>query len=108
MIIFVDAWGKPEQRFDADRLDGLPVDLRGVLIDAFREHCTGQRPASRRTTWAALHRFARFIADDGRIVEAGDVDTEAVGRYVLWLRKEGASRAVRGAHAVAFDLLRPC
>lgn len=38
---------------------------------------------------------------------ASDLDTAALGRYVLWLKKEGASRAPRGAHAVAFDVLRP-
>jgi hypothetical protein len=38
---------------------------------------------------------------------AGDLDTAALGRYVLWLKKEGASRAPRGAHAIAFDVLRP-
>lgn len=106
-IIFVDAWGKPEQRFDLSQLGGLPVDLRELMADALREHCAGQRPSSRRTAWLALRRFARFVADDGRILAAGDVDTEAIGRYVLWLRKEGASRAPRGAHAIAFDLLRP-
>lgn len=106
-IIFVDAWGKPEQRFDLDQLIGLPVDLRELLTDAFREHCAGQRLATRRTAWGAVRRFARFVAADGMIRRAGDVDTAAIGRYVLWLRKEGASRAVHGAHAIAFDLLRP-
>lgn len=106
-IIFVDAWGKPEQRFDFDRLDGLPVDLRALLADAFRGHCAAQTPATRRTTWVAVRRFARFVADDGIISEAADVDTTAIGRYVLWLKKEGASRAPHGAHAIAFDVLRP-
>lgn len=106
-INFLDAWGKPEQWFDLDQLIGLPADLRELLAGAFREHCAGQRPATRRTTWGAVRRFARFVADDAMIRQAGDVDTAAIGRYVLWLRKEGASRAVRGAHAIAFDLLRP-
>lgn len=106
-IMFVDAWGKPEQRFDFNQLASLPVDLRELLADAFRGQCTAQTPATRRTTWAAIRRFARFVADDGMISEAGDFDTAAIGRYVLWLRKEGASRAVRGAHAIAFDILRP-
>ena len=106
-IMFVDAWGKPEQRFDFDQLAGLPVNLRELLADAFRGHCACQRPATRRTTWGAIRRFARFVGNDGMIRDAGDVDTTAIGRYVLWLCKEGASRAVRGAHAVAFDLLRP-
>jgi len=106
-IIFVDAWGKPEHRFGLDQLICLPVDLRELLAEAFRGHCAGQRLATRRTAWVALRRFARFVADDGMIRQAGDVNTAAIGRYVPWLRKQSASRAVRGAHAIAFDLLRP-
>ena len=106
-IMFVDAWGKPEQRFAFGELASLPVDLRELLADAFRGHCAAQTPATRRTTWGAVRRFARFVAEDGMISEAGDVDTAAIGRYVLWLKKEGASRAPHGAHAIAFDLLRP-
>ncbi len=106
-IMFVDAWGNPIQRFDFDQLLGVPLDLRAFLADAFREHCAAQTPATRRTTWVAVRRFARFVAYDGMISEAGDIDTAAIGRYVLWLKKEGASRAPRGAHAVAFDVLRP-
>jgi len=106
-IVFVDAWGKPDQRFDPGQLSGLPADLRRLLVDAFREYGAGQQPATRRTTWGAARRFARFVADDGMIETASDLDTAALGRYVLWLKKEGASRAPRGAHAVAFDVLRP-
>ncbi|MBI1261719.1 MAG: hypothetical protein GC184_08335 [Rhizobiales bacterium] len=106
-IMFTDAWGKSAQGFDPDQLSGLPVDLCQPLVDAFRACGAGQKPATRRTTWGALRRFARFVADDGMIGTASDLDTAALGRYVLWLKKEGASRAPRGAHAVAFDVLRP-
>lgn len=106
-IIFVDAWGKPEQCFDFNQLTGLPADLSALLADAFREHCAGQRLTTRRTTWNAIRRFARFVADDGMIDAARNIDTAALGRYVLWLKKESVSRAGRGAHAIAFDLLRP-
>lgn len=106
-IIFVDAWGKPEQRFDLDQLIGLPADLRALLTDAFREHCSGQTVATRRTTWGAVRRFSRFVAVDGMIRQAADLDTAAIGRYVLWLQKNGSSGTGRGAHAIAFDLLRP-
>ncbi len=106
-IMFIDGWGKPEQRFELDRLAGLPVDLRELLADAFRGHCAAQTPATRRTTWGAVRRFVRFAAADGMIRKVDDVDTAALGRYVLWLKKGGASRAPHGAHAVAFDLLRP-
>jgi len=106
-IMFTDAWGKAAQRFDSDQLSDLPADLRRLLVDAFRAYGAGKRPTTRRTTWGAIRRFARFVADDGMIEMAGDFDTAALGRYVLWLKKEGASRAPRGAHAVAFDVLRP-
>lgn len=106
-IMFVDAWGKPGQRFDLDQLGDLPVDLRDLLAVAFRGHCAAQTPATRRTTWLAVRRFARFVGADGMIREAGDIDTAAIDRYVLWLKEEGASRAPRGAHTVAFDVLRP-
>ena len=42
-IVFVDAWGKPDQRFDPGQLSGLPADLRRLLVDAFREYGTGQQ-----------------------------------------------------------------
>jgi hypothetical protein len=106
-IIFADPWGEAIQRFDPDQLSGLPADLRGFLVEAFREHGAGQTPATRRTTWGAIRRFARFVADDGMITTAVDVETAALSRYVLWLRKQGASNAPRGAHAIAFDVLRP-
>jgi integrase len=106
-IIFTDAWGKAVQRFDPEQLAGLPADLRGLMVQAFREHGVGQRPATRRTTWGAILRFARYVVDDGTIKRAGDVDTAALGRYVLWLRTQAASRAPRGAHATAFDAFRP-
>ena len=106
-IIFVDAWGNPDQRFDSGQLAGLPVDLRDLLVEAFRAHCVAQQSATRQTTWRALRRFTCFVVDDGMIETASDLDTAALGRYVLWLKKQGASRAPRGAHAIAFDLLRP-
>lgn len=106
-VIFTDAWGEAVQRFNPEQLSGLPADLRALLVGAFREHGAGQMPATRRTTWGAIRRFARFVIDDGMIVTADDVDTAALGRYVLWLRTQGASRAPRGAHATAFDVLRP-
>lgn len=106
-VIFTDAGGRPIQRFDPEQLSGLPADLRGLMVQAFREHGVSQRPATRRTTWGAILRFARYVVDDGTIKRAGDVDTAALGRYVLWLRAQAASRALRGAHATAFDVLRP-
>jgi hypothetical protein len=70
---------------------------RGLAVQAFREHGVSQRPATRRTTWGAILRFARYVVDDGTIKRAGDVDTAALGRYVLWLRAQAASRAARCA-----------
>lgn len=90
-VIFTDAGGRPIQRFDPEQLSGLPADLRGLMVQAFREHGVSQRPATRRTTWGAILRFARYVVDDGTIKRAGDVDTAALGRYVLWLRAQAAS-----------------
>src|SRR5258708_33481735 len=85
-IIFADAWGEAIQQFDPEQLPDLPADLRGLLAVAFREHGAGQSPATRRTTWGAIRRCARFVADAGLIKTAGDVDTTALGRYVPRLR----------------------
>ena len=106
-VIFTDAGGRPIQRFAPEQLSGLPADLRGLMVQAFREHGVGQRPTTRRTTWAAILRFARYVVDDETIKTAADVDTAALGRYVLWLKAQSTSRAPRGAHATAFNTFRP-
>lgn len=41
-VIFTDAGGRPIQRFDPEQLSGLPADLRGLMVQAFREHGVSQ------------------------------------------------------------------
>jgi hypothetical protein len=92
-VEFRNAWGERVQRFDPQQLAPLPGDLRALLIDAFRERYAGLALTTRRTVWLALRRFAAFVAQDGSISAACDVDSAALGRYVIWLHDAGAVSA---------------
>jgi integrase len=111
LVEFRDAWGERIQIFDPQQLVELPGDLGALLVDAFREHYSDLAITTRYVAWMALRRFARFVAQDGLIGSANDLDSGAVGRYVLWLRAaDGSGRkpaASRGTSATAFDVLRP-
>jgi hypothetical protein len=111
VVEFRNAWGEPVQTFDPQQLADLPGDLRALLADAFREHYADLAVTTRYVSWLALRRFARFVAQDKLIRSAGDLDSAAVGRYILWLRAaEGSGRkpaAPRGTATKAFDVLRP-
>lgn len=110
-VEFRNAWGERVQSFDPQQLAELPGDLRTLLVDAFREHYAHLAITTRHVAWLALRRFTRFVAQDELIGSAGDLDSGAVGRYVLWLRAaEGSGRkpaAPRSTGATAFDVLRP-
>jgi hypothetical protein len=111
VVEFRNAWGEPVQTFDPQQLADLPGDLRALLVDAFREHYADLAVTTRHVAWLALRRFARFVAQDGLIGSAGDLDTAAIGRYVLWLRAAAGSghkpAAPRSTAATTFDVLRP-
>ncbi|WP_439397122.1 hypothetical protein ACRQ5Q_08700 [Bradyrhizobium sp. PMVTL-01] len=107
MIIFVDAWGNPDQRFDSRQLAGLPADLCDLLVEAFREHCVAQQPTTHKTTWSALRRFTSFVVYDGMIKAASDLDTAALGRMYSGSRSKGHRGHHAGPTLFAFDLLRP-
>ena len=111
VVEFRNAWGEPVQIFDPQQLAELPGNLHALLVDAFREHYADLAVTTRYVAWLALRRFARFVAQDGLIGSAGDLDSGAVGRYVLWLRAaEGCGRkpaAPRSTGTTAFDVLRP-
>ena len=111
VVEFRNAWGERIQTFDPQQLAELPGDLHALLVDAFREHYADLAVTTRQVAWLALRRFARFVAQDGLIGAAGNLDSGAVGRYVLWLRAaEGSGRkpaAPRSTGATAFDVLRP-
>jgi hypothetical protein len=98
-VEFRNAWGERVQRFDPQQLAALPDDLRALLIDAFREHHAGLALTTRRTAWFALRRFAAFVAQDGSIGAARDVDSAALGRYVIWLHDAGSVSANRRARS---------
>lgn len=111
VIEFQNAWGERIQNFDPQQLAHLPNDLRALLVDAFREHYADLAVTTRQVAWLALRRFARFVAQDNLILSAGDLNTSAVGRYVLWLRaREGTTDkpvAPRSTATSSFDVLRP-
>src|ERR1700738_1318927 len=111
VVEFRNGWGERVQIFDPQQLAELPNDLHALLIDAFREHYADLAVTTRHVAWLALRRFARFVAQDDLIVSASDLDSSAVGRYVLWLRaREGTTRkpaAPRSTGTTAFDVLRP-
>jgi hypothetical protein len=111
VVEFRNAWGERVQIFDPQQLTELPGDLHALLVDAFREHYADLAVTTRHVAWLALRRFARFVVQDELIGAASDLDSAAVGRYVLWLRAaEGSGRkpaAPRSTGTTAFDVLRP-
>ena len=92
-IVFHDAWGQVEQRFDGAEVR-LPAVLAVLFAKAFRAHWTSAAATTRDSAWDALLLFTRFVVEDGRIQTAGDLTTEALGRYVVWL---GRLRSPAGA-----------
>jgi|SRR5579872_2139429 len=87
IVTFRDQWGAVVQVFDLDLL-GLSRAFATLLADAFRTHYAGAAVATRKGCWKALRIFARFIADDGGIAGPGDLGTEAIGRYIVWLDRQ--------------------
>ena len=108
-IVFHDAWGQVEQRFDGAEVR-LPAVLAVLFAKAFRAHWTSAAATTRDSAWDALLLFTRFVVEDGRIQTAGDLTTEALGRYVVWLgrlRSPAGAPLSRSTRAVRFSLLRP-
>src|SRR5258706_1233841 len=111
VVEFRNAWGEPVQAFDPQQLADLPGDLHALLVDAFREHYADLAVTTRYVAWFAFRRFEGSGAQDRLIRSAGNPDSGAIGRSVLWLRAaEGSGRnpaAPRGTAATAVDVLRP-
>jgi integrase len=108
-IMFHDAWGQVQQRFDVAELR-LPADLVMLFADAFRGHWTGATATTRQSAWRALQLFARFVVEDDHIHTARDLTTEALSRYVAWLgrlRSPTGAPLSRKTRSVRFNLLRP-
>jgi hypothetical protein len=78
-IVFQDAWGQMEQRFDVAELR-LPADLAVLFAQAFRAHWTGAAATTRDSAWDALLLFTRFVVADEHIHTARDLMIEALGR----------------------------
>ena len=93
IVTFRDEWGAVIQEFDISAAH-LPAELTALFTDAFRNHYAGAAPASRKSCWKALRTFAAFIADDSNIESSADLDSGAIGRYILWLdqRRSPAGR----------------
>jgi len=87
VVVFHDEWGAIAQAFDLDQL-GLSRELTILFADALRMHYAGATPETRKGCWKALRAFARFIADDGNVAATGDIGTETIGRYIVWLDKQ--------------------
>jgi len=87
LIAFRDEWGGIAQIFDLSRL-GLPSAPTMLLADAFRTSYVGAAAATRKGCWKALRTFARFVVEDGAVVDTADLTTEAIGRYLAWLDRQ--------------------
>ena len=111
LVEFRNSWGERAQIFDSRQLAELPGDLHALLVNAFQEHGAGLAVATRQSAWFALRRFTSFIVQDGSISGAGDLDSAALGRYVLWLhdacRASTRRRARSRPDSVSFNLIRP-
>src|SRR5580704_3058137 len=108
-IVFHDAWGQVEQRFDVAELR-LPAVLAALFAEAFRAHWTSAAATTRDSAWDALLLFTRFVVEDDRIHTARNLTTEALGRYVVWLgrlRSPVGAPLSRSTRSVRFSLLRP-
>ncbi|MFD2427657.1 hypothetical protein ACFSUK_34040 [Sphingobium scionense] len=64
IVIFRDASNGSVQRFDPATL-GLPPDMVGPLMAAFRLNDAGATLRTRPARWRALRCFARFLASEG-------------------------------------------
>jgi hypothetical protein len=109
VAVFRDGWGEVAKRYDLGKL-GLPTDVTMLLADAFRNHHAASSSETHRHCWMALRVFARFAAEDGHVLSAGDLTTAMVGRYIAWLDRQIAGQTnkpwSKGARANVLMQLR--
>lgn len=107
IVIFRDASDGSVQRFDPAGL-GLPPDMVGPLMGAFRLNDAGATLRTRYTRWLALHRFAGFLASED-VTSAGQVNAGTMKRYLAFLARpdEQGKRYKRPTIATQLGLLRP-
>jgi hypothetical protein len=87
IVIFRDAWGEVEKRFEMAEL-GLPADITMLLGAAFAGHHAGSSSDTQRGCWRSLKIFATFAREDGTISSAADLSSAMVGRYMAWLDRQ--------------------
>lgn len=107
IVIFRDASNGSVQRFDPATL-GLPPDMVGPLMVAFRLNDAGATLRTRYTRWHALRRFAMFLAHED-VTSAGQVNAGTMKRYLAFLARPDADgkRYKRPTIATQLGLIRP-
>lgn len=107
IVIFRDASNGSVQRFDPATL-GLPPDLVGPLMVAFRLNDAGATLRTRSTRWRALRRFAAFLVSE-EVTSAGHVNAGTMQRYLAFLARpdEEGKRFKRPTIATQLGLIRP-
>ncbi|MBB4152013.1 site-specific integrase [Sphingobium scionense] len=107
IVIFRDASNGSVQRFDPATL-GLPPDMVGPLMAAFRLNDAGATLRTRPARWRALRCFARFLASEG-VTSAGQVNAGTIKRYLAFLALPDAEgkRLKRPTIATQLGLIRP-
>jgi hypothetical protein len=109
IVVFLDDWGEIAKRYDLGALS-LPLDVAALLADAFRHHHAASRLDTQRHCWGSLRTFARFVAEDGNVRSAADLNTGMIGRYIAWLDRQRQPRTgqpwTKGARANQLTQLR--
>lgn len=107
IVVFRDASIGSVQRFDPTTL-GLPTDMVGPLMAAFRLNDAGASLRTRPTRWRALRRFGKFLTSED-VTSAGDVNAGMMKRYLAFLARpdEAGKRLKRPTIATQLGLIRP-
>jgi hypothetical protein len=87
IVLFRDAWGEVDKRFDLGTL-GLPGDVTALLAQAFRGHHAGSSPDTQRGCYRALRLFATFAREEDAVAGVADLTSTLVGRYMDWLNRQ--------------------
>ena len=79
------------QSYDFDSL-GVPREVAALWVQAARLNLVSLALPSQQAFWYSFRAFARFVAEDGRVLSVSDVDTEMVARYQNWLDRQTCKR----------------
>lgn len=107
IVVFRDASNGSVQRFDPATL-GLPPDMVGPLMAAFRLNDAGASLRTRPARWRALRRFAAFLVSED-VTSAAQVNAGTMKRYLAFLARpdEEGQRLKRPTIATQLGLIRP-